>query len=88
MHERLNPKLKVQLKRIYDENECKIAYLSASIRHIFAHGHLTAHANGINPRKVYKLCTRLSNFIVDFMDAEFTNKIKEYQLRLESGDKA
>jgi Na+-transporting methylmalonyl-CoA/oxaloacetate decarboxylase gamma subunit len=88
VYERLdNKSLKEQFQRIYNGDEENIAYLSASIRHIFAHGHLTAHANGINPRKVYNSCASLSNFIVDFMGAEFTKKVKEYQLFLESRDK-
>lgn len=87
MYERLdNKRLREHLSRIYDGDEDNIAHLSASIRHIFAHGHLTAHAHGINPRKVNNSCARLSNFIIDFMDAEFTKTVKEYQLLFESRD--
>lgn len=52
-----------------------VAYVSAAVRHIFVHGHLSANADGINPRKVYKACISVSDFLLRFMDAEFTKKI-------------
>lgn len=52
-----------------------VAYVSAAVRHIFAHGHLTANAGGINPRNVNKACMLVSDFLLHFMDAEFTRKI-------------
>lgn len=52
-----------------------LAYISAAVRHIFAHGHLSANADGINPRKVHKACMSVSDFLLRFMDAEFTKKI-------------
>ena len=55
-----------------------VAYISAAIRHIFAHGHLTANADNINPWKVQKACVLVSDFLLRFMDAEFTRKIDEY----------
>ncbi len=51
------------------------AFISAAIRHIFAHGHLTANANGINPKNVNKACMLVSDFLLRFMDAEFTKTI-------------
>lgn len=55
-----------------------VAGLSAAIRHIFAHGELTAHANRINPRRVYVICMAISDFLLDFMDQEFTRQIDAY----------
>ncbi|MDP9474605.1 MAG: hypothetical protein M3R38_02720 [Actinomycetota bacterium] len=76
-------------KRIEDGlTECKldksanVAYISAAVRHIFAHGHLTAHANGINPKNVNKACMLVSDFLLRFMDAEFTHKIDACYARI------
>jgi hypothetical protein len=55
-----------------------LAYISASIRHIFAHGHLCANSNKIKPENVNMICVLLSDFLIDFMDAEFTKKIEDY----------
>jgi hypothetical protein len=52
--------------------------LSAAIRHIFAHGELTAHANRINPQRVHGICMTISDFLLDFMDREFTRQIDAY----------
>lgn len=52
-----------------------VAYISAAVRHIFAHGHLTANVNGVNPRKIHASCISVSDFLLRFMDAEFTKKI-------------
>lgn len=55
-----------------------VAGLSAAIRHIFAHGELTAHANRVNPRRAHVICLAISDFLLDFMDREFTRQIDEY----------
>ena len=70
-------KLKLKLSECRDLKSTNVAYISASIRHIFSHGHLCAHSNGINPKDVYSICTSTSNFLLNFMDAEFTKKIEE-----------
>lgn len=55
-----------------------VAGLSAAIRHIFAHGELTAHANRVKPRQVHVICVAISDFLLDFMDREFTRQIDRY----------
>lgn len=68
--------------------ECKcgestnIAFISAAIRHIFAHGSLTANANGINPKQVNKACMLVSDFLLRFVNAEFTRKIDDCHERI------
>ena len=59
-----------------------VAYVSAAIRHIFAHGHLTANADDINPWKVQNACTPVSDFLLRFIDAEFTRKIDDCYERI------
>jgi hypothetical protein len=61
-----------------------ISYISAAIRHIFAHGYLTATADRINPKSVNKACMIVSDFLLRFMDAEFTRKIDACYERINS----
>jgi hypothetical protein len=77
IHERLERKtLQDNLTACYN-GECKnTAYFSAAIRHTFAHGHLSAQANGINPKSVHKICSALSTHLLEFMDHEFTMRIE------------
>jgi len=82
LYPRLNAKLQIKLEQIYAGDESNIAYLSASIRHIFAHGHLTAHANGIRSNSMNRWCNHLSDYLIEIMDSEFSKKINEYQQRL------
>jgi hypothetical protein len=77
IYERLDrPTLKDNFTACYN-GECKnTAYVSAAIRHTFAHGHLSATANGINPKSVHKICSALSSHLLEFMDHEFTIRIE------------
>jgi len=84
LYKRLNAHLQSKLEQIYNADETNIGYLSASVRHIFAHGHLTAHASGINPVKVSAFCCELSDFLIEFMDSEFSKKISDFQANLQS----
>lgn len=59
-----------------------VGNLSAAIRHIFAHGHLTATGAGLNPRRVHRICTALSSFLHDFMDEEFGRRVEEYEAQV------
>ena len=61
-----------------------VAYLSAAVRHIFAHGHLAANANGVNPKNANKACLSVSDFLLRFMDVEFTRKIDDCYERIRS----
>jgi hypothetical protein len=55
--------------------------LSASIRHIFAHGHLTANAKGINPSRIHRGCKGLSDFLLNYVDDDFSGRIDGYARR-------
>lgn len=78
LYEKINKNLKPKLRDCRNYNSTNVPYISASIRHIFAHGHLCAHSNGVNPKNVYSICTSISDFLLTFMDAEFAKKIDEY----------
>jgi hypothetical protein len=78
LHERVNPKLKDNLNDCLSLKNSNLAYISAAIRHIFAHGELCAYSNNVYPPDAYKICMSISSFLIDFMDAEFTKKIDGY----------
>ncbi|MBW4417750.1 MAG: hypothetical protein KME13_00815 [Myxacorys californica WJT36-NPBG1] len=78
LHERLNFRLRNKLSDCRDLSSCNVAYISASIRHIFAHGHLCAHSKRMQPKNVHIICTAVSDFLLNFMEAEFAKKIENY----------
>ena len=71
-----NKKLAEKLTDCYNGKSKNTACVSAAIRHIFAHGHLSAQANGITPKSAHKICSALSAHLLEFMDHEFTIRIK------------
>jgi len=54
------------------------AVLAAAIRHVFAHGKLTPNANKGNPKVTIAICTILSDFLLNFMDAEFEKSVNSF----------
>lgn len=84
LYEKVENRLKPKLSDFRDGKNTNVGYLSASIRHIFAHGHLTAHTAGINPRNIDTICTSVSVFLIDYMDNEFTKKIDGYCTKVAS----
>ncbi len=87
LHERLNPKLKARLTACREGQCANIFHVSASIRHIFAHGHLTAHSNKLKPARIAKACLPVSTLLLDFMDADFTRRVTSYWLSLNQSTK-
>jgi hypothetical protein len=75
LHERLNPRLKAKLIACREGSCENVSHLSASIRHIFAHGHLAAHSHGIKPNQVASACATVSEFLLDFMEDDFTGRM-------------
>jgi hypothetical protein len=49
---------------------------AACIRHIFAHGRLTAHPNGLPAENMTTICDALSNFISDFIRSDFNRRVQ------------
>lgn len=68
-------RLKDGFSKCKSGESANVARISAAIRNIFAHGHLTAHAKGVDPKKVNGACMLVSDFLLRFMDAEFTKTI-------------
>jgi hypothetical protein len=73
---RLEDKPAKRLTACYDGDCRNTTYVSAAIRHIFAHGHLSPQANGIRPKSVHNICSALSQHLIAFMDFEFTMRIE------------
>ena len=48
---------------------------ASAIRHIFAHGHLSAHTGSSNPNNVRMICDALAGLILGLMDAEFDRQV-------------
>ena len=49
---------------------------AACIRHIFAHGRLTAHPNGLQAENMISICDALSGFISNFIRSDFERRLK------------
>ena len=45
------------------------------MRHIFAHGHLTAHPNGSKPDDLKAICGAFSDFFLDPMRYDFRRRV-------------
>jgi hypothetical protein len=66
------------LKGCKDCTSDNIVAVSAAMRHVFAHGVLTANANEMNPRAAHEIGTAVATFLFDVMDAEFTKTVEAY----------
>jgi hypothetical protein len=66
------------LKNCKESISENVVAVSAAIRNAFAHGVLTANANGMNPRTAHEIGTAVADFLFDVMDAEFTKTVEAY----------
>ena len=64
-----------QLAKYLREEPFNITYLASAVRHIFAHGSLTAHANHTKPARIKQISKILCDFLLKVMDAEFTKHV-------------
>jgi hypothetical protein len=78
LHTRVRPKLRANLLACRDGTCCDVGCLSAAVRHIFAHGHLAANAHDINPSQVARACKVISEYLLDYMEYDFTGRMGEY----------
>jgi hypothetical protein len=70
----------VKLKRtmcdfIGNEKEINVSCLAKSIRHVFAHGILTANAMGLSPKRFDQVSQIISDFLLNCMDKDFDERI-------------
>ena len=64
------------LKKFREGNDLAVLTHAACIRHIFAHGRLTAHPNGLQAENMTTICNALSGFITDFIRSDFDRRMK------------
>jgi hypothetical protein len=57
--------------------------LIMGIRHIFAHGHLTPHANNSFPGNTIKIVTHLSEFVLEGISGDFQLRVRQYLMSSE-----
>jgi len=75
LYERVNATHKRELENYMANDPCNLAYLASAIRHIFAHGWLTPNAGGGEAGTAAALSRQLSDFLLEFMDAQFTKYV-------------
>lgn len=59
-----------------------ITYWASAVRHLFAHGHLSAHPGGCEPTTVKRICDRIAKFHLQVMEEEFYKIVTAYKRRL------
>ena len=47
-----------------------------AIRHIYVHGHLTAHSNGCTSESVETICPAISDFLLNGIRDDFARRLK------------
>ena len=52
-----------------------VVFYAAAIRHIYVHGHLTAHPNKYAAVDLESICAKLSSFILDLIREDFDRRI-------------
>jgi hypothetical protein len=71
----LLPVHETHLQRFRDGHDFSVLTLAASIRHIFAHGILTAHPNGLASASLAELGHSLADFLIEFVRADFARRL-------------
>ncbi len=75
LSERVNYRLNQRLINLKGGTKSEIMALGAAIRHIFAHGHLTAHPGGVDSELMCIMNLKLSKVMLDLMNREFSKKV-------------
>ncbi|MGB3403324.1 MAG: hypothetical protein WBA77_11595 [Microcoleaceae cyanobacterium] len=56
-------------------DDINVSCFARSIRHVFAHGILSANSTGLSPKRFNQLSLIISNFLLDCMDEDFDRRI-------------
>lgn len=64
------------LGRYRDGNDYAVLTLAAAMRHIFAHGILTAHPNGLPAAHLTNISRSLGNFLIHFIRTDFARRLE------------
>ena len=63
------------LERFASGDPRGVVAVAAALRHIFAHGHLTAHPNGSRAEDLSAICGTFSDFFLDLMRQDFRRRV-------------
>jgi hypothetical protein len=72
----LLPVHETHLTRYRDGHDFSVLTLAACIRHIFAHGHLTANPYRLPAGNLVLICCALHQFLLDFMRSDFLRRVQ------------
>lgn len=72
----LLPVHETHLTRYRDGHAFSVLTLAACIRHIFAHGHLTANPYRLAAGNLVLICCALNEFLLDFMRSDFLRRVQ------------
>ncbi|BAZ13696.1 hypothetical protein NIES4071_55360 [Calothrix sp. NIES-4071] len=75
---KVNNSHKLEIEKLFANQPLNSSYLASGIRHIFAHGYLSPHANGSQPKNVVKICNMISVFLLNIIDLEFSKQMNSY----------
>lgn len=64
------------LKQFDDGNNLRAITVAACIRHIYAHGHLTAHPQGLSAEVTQSICELFGKFIRVFVRSDFERRLE------------
>ena len=76
LHEQSLEHNRSYLERYRDGYRRGVIFYAAAIRHIYVHGHLTAHPNRCEPENVQTICDALSDFILGLIHKDFSPRLK------------
>lgn len=66
---------KLMMEEFIDGEKVNISFLAKAIRHVFAHGILTANPGKLSPKKFDEISQKLSKFLLDCMDEHFDHLV-------------
>tara|TARA_R110002049_G_scaffold150392_8_gene313530 strand:- start:614 stop:1264 length:651 start_codon:yes stop_codon:yes gene_type:complete len=72
----LLPIHETHLCRYRDGHDFSVLTLAACIRHIFAHGHLTANPYRLPAGNLVIICCALNDFLVEFVRSDFMRRVE------------
>jgi len=64
------------LEKFRDGNDLAVLTHAACMRHIFVHGRLTAHPNGLPAENLTQICKALISFLIEFIRSDFNRRLK------------
>jgi hypothetical protein len=71
----LRGKNKLMMEKFIAGKNVNISFLAKAIRHVFAHGILTANPGNLSPKKIDEISQKLSKFLLDCTDDHFDHLV-------------